>query len=357
MSIQRTSFYILLAVVTIAFFWLLLPYYSAVLWAVILAIIFFPVHRRVEHALKGRSGIASLLTVLLCIFLVILPSMIILGSLIREGSNLYQRINNNEIDFSAYSTRIEEALPAFANDWLRSIRLDGFTDLRESVSAAFMQAGQSIAGTVLSLGQNTLQFFIGFGIMLYLMYFLFRDGAGLARTIQQAIPLSDDYTRQFVDKFAAVVRATVKGNIIIAIIQGTIGGIAFLSLGIEAPALWGVVMTFLSMLPAVGAALVWGPAAIWLFLTGAWLKGLAMVLIGVLVIGLIDNLLRPLLVGKSTRLPDYIVLVSTVGGISLFGINGFVIGPLIAALFMSAWSLFGRQQNAKKNEAADEVIM
>jgi len=357
MSIQRTSFYILLAVVTIAFFWLLLPYYSAVLWAVILAIIFFPVHRRVEHALKGRSGIASLLTVLLCIFLVILPSMIILGSLIREGSNLYQRINNNEIDFSAYSTRIEEALPAFANDWLRSIRLDGFTDLRESVSAAFMQAGQSIAGTVLSLGQNTLQFFIGFGIMLYLMYFLFRDGAALARTIQQAIPLSDDYTRQFVDKFAAVVRATVKGNVIIAIIQGTIGGIAFLSLGIEAPLLWGVVMTFLSMLPAVGAALVWGPAAIWLFLTGAWLKGLAMVLIGVLVIGLIDNLLRPLLVGKSTRLPDYIVLVSTVGGISLFGINGFVIGPLIAALFMSAWSLFGRQQNAKKTEAADEVIM
>jgi predicted PurR-regulated permease PerM len=349
MSIQRTSFYILLAVVTIAFFWLLLPYYSAVLWAVILAIIFFPVHRRVEHALKGRSGIASLLTVLLCIFLVILPSMIILGSLIRESSNLYQRINNNEIDFSAYATRIEEALPAFANDWLRSIRLDGFTDLRESVSAAFMQAGQSIAGTVLSLGQNTLQFFIGFGIMLYLMYFLFRDGAGLARTIQQAIPLSDDYTRQFVDKFAAVVRATVKGNVIIAIIQGTIGGIAFLSLGIEAPLLWGVVMTFLSMLPAVGAALVWGPAAIWLFLTGAWLKGLTMVLIGVLVIGLIDNLLRPLLVGKSTRLPDYIVLVSTVGGISLFGINGFVIGPLIAALFMSAWSLFGRQQNAKKN--------
>jgi predicted PurR-regulated permease PerM len=178
MSIQRTSFYILLAVVTIAFFWLLLPYYSAVLWAVILAIIFFPVHRRVEHALKGRSGIASLLTVLLCIFLVILPSMIILGSLIREGSNLYQRINNNEIDFSAYATRIEEALPAFANDWLRSIRLDGFTDLRESVSAAFMQAGQSLAGTVLSLGQNTLQFFIGFGIMLYLMYFFVQGWCG-----------------------------------------------------------------------------------------------------------------------------------------------------------------------------------
>lgn len=356
MSVQRTSFYILLALVTVAFFWLLLPYYSAALWAVILAIIFFPVQRWLERALRGRRGVAATLTVLLCIGLVIIPAMIILGSLIQEGSSLYQRINNNEIDLNVYLTRIQNALPDFANNWLNSMKLGGFADLRSSISSAFMQAGQSIAGTALSLGQNTLQFFISFGIMLYLLFFLFKDGAELGRTIQQAIPLSDDYTRQFVDKFAAVVRATVKGNVIIAIIQGTIGGIAFLSLGIEAPLLWGVVMTFLSMLPAVGAALVWVPAAIWLFLMGAWLKGVTMILIGVLVIGLIDNLLRPLLVGKSTRLPDYVVLISTVGGISLFGINGFVVGPLIAALFISAWSLFGQQQNARKPGPDDRKI-
>lgn len=347
MSIQRTSFYVLLAFVTIAFVWLLLPYYSAVFWAVILAIIFFPVHRRLERMLRGRSGIAALLTVLLCICLVILPAMVILGSLIQEGTSLYQRISSNEIDLNAYLTRIQEAMPTFVDNWLSSLRLGGFAELRERISTGFIQAGQSIAGSVLSLGQNTLQFFISFGIMLYLLFFLFRDGAALGRTIRHAIPLRDDYTRQFVDKFAAVVRATVKGNIIIAMLQGTIGGIAFWALGIEAALLWGVVMTFLSMLPAIGAALVWVPAAIWLFLIGAWLKGLMLVLIGVLIIGLIDNLLRPPLVGKGTRMPDYVVLISTVGGISLFGINGFVIGPLIAALFIAAWSLFAEQQNAE----------
>lgn len=353
MSIQRTSFYVLLALVTIAFIWLLLPYYTAVFWAVILAIIFFPVHSRLERMLRGRSGIAALLTVLLCICLVILPAMLILGSLIQEGTSLYQRISSNEIDLNAYFTRIQDSLPAFVDNWLNSLRLGGFAELREKISSGFMEAGQSIAGSVLSFGQNTLQFFISFGIMLYLLFFLFRDGAALGRTIRHAIPLSDDYTRQFVDKFAAVVRATVKGNIIIAMIQGTIGGIAFWALGIEAALLWGVVMTFLSMLPAIGAALVWVPAAIWLFLMGAWLKGVILVLIGVLVIGLIDNLLRPPLVGKGTRLPDYVVLISTVGGISLFGINGFVIGPLIAALFIAAWSLFAQQQNAEKSEPTD----
>ncbi|MGL3605962.1 AI-2E family transporter [Rhizobium sp. G187] len=340
MSIQRTSFYVLLVLVTLAFLWLLVPYYTAVLWAVILAIVFFPVHKRLERLLRGRSTVSALLTVLLCICLVILPALAILGSLVQEGTSLYQRIESREIDLNVYLLRLQDALPTFLDSWLTSLKLGGFADLREKISAGAMEAGQTIAGSVLSFGQNTLEFFISLGLMLYLLFFLFRDGASLGLTLRQSIPLSDDYTRQFLDKFAAVVRATVRGNVIIAVVQGFIGGVAFWTLGIEAPLLWGVIMTFLSLLPAVGAALVWVPAAIWLFLIGAWLKGLIMVAVGVLVIGLIDNLLRPPLVGQGTRLPDYVVLISTVGGISLFGISGFVIGPLIAALFISAWSLF-----------------
>jgi predicted PurR-regulated permease PerM len=357
MSIQRTSFYVLLTLLTVAFLWLLLPYYTAIFWAVILAIIFFPVHTRLEQRLRGRSTIAALLTVLLCICLVIVPAMIILGSLIQEGTSLYQRISSNEIDLNAYFTRIQDALPASVDNWFNSMRLGGFAELRDQISSAFMQAGQTIAGSILSFGQNTLQFFVSFGILLYLLFFLFRDGAALGVTIRKAIPLSDDYSRKFIDKVADVVRATVKGNIIIAIAQGTIGGVSFWALGIEAALLWGVVMTFLSMLPAVGAALVWIPATIWLFLAGAWLKGVILILIGVFVIGLIDNLLRPPLVGKGTRLPDYVVLISTVGGISLFGINGFVIGPLIAALFISAWSLFMQEQNAEKKRPTDSTAL
>lgn len=344
MSIQRASFYVLLVVVTVAFLWLLVPYYTAVLWAVILAILFFPLHKRLERFLGGRSTIAALLTVLLCICLVILPALAILASLVQEGTSLYQRISSNEIDLNAHLLRLQAVLPAFLDNWLNSLKIGGFAELWAKLSSGVMEAGQSIAGGVLSFGQNTLQFFISMGLMLYLLFFLFRDGASLGRMMRHSIPLSDDYTRQFLDKFAAVVRATVRGNVIIAIIQGTIGGISFWALGIEAALLWGVVMTFLSMLPAVGAAIVWIPAAIWLFLVGAWIKGVIMVVIGALVIGLVDNLLRPPLVGQGARLPDYVVLISTVGGISLFGISGFVIGPLIAALFISAWSLFTQQQ-------------
>ena len=344
MSIQRASFCVLLVVVTVAFLWLLVPYYTAVLWAVILAILFFPLHKRLERFLGGRSTIAALLTVLLCICLVILPALALLASLVQEGTSLYQRISSNEIDLNAHLLRLQSVLPTFVDDWLNSLKLGGFSELWAKLSSGVMEAGQSIAGGVLSFGQNTLQFFISMGLMLYLLFFLFRDGASLGRMMRHSIPLSDDYTRQFLDKFAAVVRATVRGNVIIAIIQGTIGGISFWALGIEAALLWGVVMTFLSMLPAVGAAIVWIPAAIWLFLVGAWIKGVIMVVIGALVIGLVDNLLRPPLVGQGARLPDYVVLISTVGGISLFGISGFVIGPLIAALFISAWSLFTQQQ-------------
>lgn len=347
MTIQRASFYVLLLIVTVAFVWLLIPYYTAVLWAVILAILFFPVHKRLERWLGGRATISALLTLLLCICLVILPALGILASLIEEGTSLYQRISSNEIDLNAHLLRLQAALPEFVGTWLTSLKLDGFAELWARLSSGLMEAGQSIAGGLLSFGQNTLQFFISMGLMLYLLFFLFRDGASLGKMLRHSIPLIDDYTRQFVDKFAAVVRATVRGNVIIAIVQGVIGGLTFWALGIEAALLWGVVMTFLSMLPAIGAAIVWVPAAIWLFLVGAWIKGMIMVLVGAFIIGLIDNLLRPPLVGQGARLPDYVVLISTVGGISLFGLSGFVIGPMIAALFISAWSLFTKQQDQR----------
>lgn len=347
MTIQRASFYVLLLIITIAFVWLFIPYYTAVLWAVILVILFFPVHKRLERWLGDRPTGAALLTLLLCICLVILPALGILAFLIHEGTSLYQRISSNEIDLNAHLLRLRAVLPEFVSNWLTSLKLDGFAELWARLSSGLMEAGQSIAGGLLSFGQNTLQFFISMGLMLYLLFFLFRDGASLGKTLRHSIPLSDDYTRQFVDKFAAVVRATVRGNVIIAIVQGIIGGVTFWVLGIEATLLWGVVMTFLSMLPAIGAAIVWVPAAIWLFLVGAWVKGIIMVVVGAFIIGLIDNLLRPPLVGQGARLPDYVVLISTVGGISLFGLSGFVIGPLIAALFISAWSLFIEQQDQR----------
>ncbi|MEO5670916.1 MAG: AI-2E family transporter, partial [Ramlibacter sp.] len=132
----------------------------------------------------------------------------------------------------------------------------------------------------------------------------------------------------------------VKGNVIVALVQGTLGGLAFWALGIQGALLWGSLMALLSLLPAVGAALVWGPVAAYLLSTGAVWQAVALTVWGVLVIGLVDNILRPILVGKETRMPDYLVLIATLGGLAVFGLNGFVIGPVIAAIFLVTWDIF-----------------
>ncbi|HEX5934874.1 MAG TPA: AI-2E family transporter [Pseudorhizobium sp.] len=353
MGVERFSFHVLLVLVTIAFGAIIFPFYSAVFWALVFAIIFYPLHAWIERKLNGHSNMAAAVSVLVCLCLVIVPGLIILGSLVQQGNDLYQRIDSGEIDIRRHLTDLQQSLPLFAQDILKSIELNGFQQLQERVSDTLMRGGSFFAGRALSFGQNTVQFVIAFGVMLYLLFFLFRDGRSLSRLVRRSIPLSDNHTGKFTAKFTSVVRATVRGNVIIAIIQGTIGGITFWGLGVQPALLWGVVMSFLSLLPAVGAALVWVPTAVYLILAGFWMKAMILVAVGALGIGLIDNLLRPPLVGKEVKLPDYVVLISTIGGISLMGINGFVIGPLIAALFIAAWGIFTEEQHTPSGEPAD----
>jgi predicted PurR-regulated permease PerM len=160
------------------------------------------------------------------------------------------------------------------------------------------------------------------------------------------MPLSMEHKRHLFSKFTTVIRATVKGNVVVAAAQGTLGGIMFSFLGIQGALLWGFVMAFLSLLPAVGAGLIWLPVAIYFLFTGAVWQGITLIAFGVLVIGLVDNILRPILVGRDTKIPDYVILISTLGGMVLFGLNGFVIGPVIAALFIAAWDLFSASKEA-----------
>jgi predicted PurR-regulated permease PerM len=160
------------------------------------------------------------------------------------------------------------------------------------------------------------------------------------RKVRSAVPLAEHQKRRLQLKFNRVVRATVKGNLLVAITQGALGGLIFWILGIPTVLPWAVLMAFLSLLPAVGAGIVWVPVAVYFLLSGAIWQGVVLALFGVFVIGLVDNFLRPILVGKDTKMPDYMVLISTLGGLAVFGLNGFVIGPLIAALFMSCWALF-----------------
>jgi len=333
------AFVLLLAATTLAFAGLLQPYFSALFWGAILAILFMPLHKRVLSRMPARRNLAALLTLTTCLLIVIVPMGLITGSLVQEGVHLARRVATGEWDVAHGMTQLIDALPPIARQWLTDFGIVDLDSLRQKVSTGLIQGSQFLATQALNAGQNTFEFLVSLGIMLYLLFFLLRDGAQLARQCQQRIPLSAAHQRQLFGKFATVVRATVKGNLVIAVLQGALGGLIFWILGIQGALLWGVLMMFLSLLPAVGAALIWFPAAAVFLVTGATGSGITLLLYGVLVIGLVDNVLRPILVGKDTKLPDYLVLISTLGGLSLFGLTGFVIGPLIAALFITCWDM------------------
>jgi predicted PurR-regulated permease PerM len=219
--------------------------------------------------------------------------------------------------------------------------------VQERVANLLKQGSQFIAAQALSIGQGAADFILGLIVMLYLLFFLLRDGSALSKRIQDALPLRAEQERELIRKFATVIRATIKGSILVAALQGALGGLIFWLLGLHAPVLWGVVMGLLALLPALGAALVWVPAAIYLLATGSIWEGIVLLAFGAFVIGLVDNILRPLLVGKDTKMPDYVVLISTLGGLATFGLNGFVVGPVIAAMFIAAWDIFTESSAAQ----------
>lgn len=347
MTKHRFFFYLLLALVTVAFAAIVAPFYSAILWAVVLAIMFHPLHSRVARMLGPHSNAAAAISLSICVCLVVVPGLAVIVSLFREGGKLYTRIKSGAIDLEPMARKIEDALPASVGRWFQGFEFKSFDELNASLSSGLMEGGSFFAERALSFGQGTFGFLVSASLMLYLLFFFFRDGRDLVGAFRRVVPLSEENTRQFSVKFTSVVRATVRGTLVIALVQAIIGGLAFRLLGLEPALLWSVVMFFVSLIPILGTSLIWVPAAIYLGLIGLWLKAVVLVAVGLLVIGLVDNLLRPRLVGKETRMPDYVVLLSTLGGLSVLGANGFVIGPLIAALFISAWDIFTEEAQAK----------
>ncbi|KJK05824.1 MULTISPECIES: AI-2E family transporter [Pseudomonas] len=339
-ALQHKALHLFLALVTIAFIWILLPFYGAVFWAVILGILFAPLQRRLLPRMGWRRNLAAGLTLLVCLLIAILPMIVISTLLVQEGAALYKNIESGQLDIAGYIERFQAMLPPYAQNGLERMGMGDLEGMRDKITKGAMQGSQFFAGQAFSFGQGTFEFLVSFGVMLYLLYFFLRDGAELVRKIRAAVPLAEQQKRRLQLKFNRVVRATVKGNLLVAVTQGALGGVIFWVLDIPSPLVWGVLMAFLSLLPAVGAGIVWAPVAVYFVATGSFWQGVVLALYGVFVIGLVDNVLRPILVGKDTKMPDYLVLVSTLGGLAVFGINGFVIGPLIAALFISSWAIF-----------------
>lgn len=354
-KMETQSFLWLLLLVSLSFIWLLRPFFAPIFWAVAITIIFFPVHNRWREKMPHWPNLSALLTLLVCMIIVVIPVIFTATSVINQAVDLFQRMQSGEINIEDYIAKLDGAFPT-VEYWLGRLGID-MESLKQKTMDSAMSSGKFLAQHTLIIGQNAFGFVLDIALMLYVAFFLLRDGEKLLALLIRALPLGDKRERLLFTKFAEVTRATVKGNLVIAIIQGALGGIIFWILDIPGALLWAVIMSLLSLIPAVGAGLIWAPVAIYMFATGDYVQGIILVAFGIVVIGLVDNLLRPVLVGRDTKLPDYIVLLSTLGGLVIFGINGFVIGPLIAALFTVFWGIFMRefpQVDTSDNEPVEQ---
>jgi len=334
---QRVFFAVLLLGVSVAFIWLVQSFVQPIFWAVALGIVFFPMQRKLDGLLKGRTRLAAALSVIVILLIVVLPLGALVTAVAAEAVSLYERIRSNEINVSGAIDWIELQLPLVV-ETAESLGVD-LERVQSQLATSAVTVSQFVAGRAVAIGQDTIRIAIYFFLMLYLLYFFMRDGEKIVEGMIRALPFGDERERHLIERFAEVSRATIKGTLIVGIVQGLFGGIMFAAFGIGAPVLWGVVMALLSIIPAVGPALVWLPAAIMLIANGSIWSGIIMIALGSLVIGLADNLLRPVLVGRDTRMPDYLILLSTLGGLTAFGISGIVIGPIIAAFFLSIWEM------------------
>lgn len=337
-KLETRAFLLFLVIVTIGFFWVLKPFFGAVFWACAITVIFYPLNQRLLKTFNGRRNLTALTTLLLCILVVILPLIFVVSSVVSEGLALYAKLQSGEVRPAEYIDRVRQAFPLIDQTLGRfNIELDNLTD---QAGDAAIASGKFLAQHTFSIGQNAFGFLINIALMLYMTFFFLRDADKLVNLLIRALPLGDARERKLFTKFAEVTRATIKGNLVVAIVQGALGAMIFWILGIQAAILWGVLMAFLSLLPAVGASLVWIPFAAYLLATDQVTNGIILIAFGAGVIGLVDNILRPILVGRDTRMPDYLILLTTLGGIALFGISGFVMGPVIAALFIAFWGIF-----------------
>ncbi|MDP4302804.1 AI-2E family transporter [Leptothrix discophora] len=322
--------------------WIARPLYGPILWGCVIGLLFTPLQRRILRSLgdaRPWPGLAALLALLVAVLVVLLPLALLSVALVGQAWQLYGRIESGAWQPLHLLQAAFGAAPPWLLGLLARLGLGDVATVLGQVNAGIVGASRYLATQAFGIGQNTLGALASGGIALYLAFFVLRDGAAFNAALQRAMPLAPPQAHLLADRAALVVRATVKGYLVVASVQGLLGGLAFAVLAIDSAVLWGAAMAALSLVPLVGAALVWGPVAVYLMATGSVVEGVALLLWGLLAVGLVDNLLRPRLIGHDTRLPDWAVLVSTLGGLSVFGLNGLLLGPAIAAMALTVWQM------------------
>jgi len=335
----RKAFLLVLVVgISILFLLMVGRFLLAVFLAAILAGLFHPVFTWLAGKLGGHRGWAAILTLLLLVLGVILPLSGFLAVVASEAVQVSQQAEG--------WVQGQEGLLDRARGWVERIPLadrllpDG-EELLQQFRELAGRTGPALMGVAAAATRGTLNFLLQALVFLYAMYFFLVDGPAILRKILYYIPLSSGEELQLLERFVSVTRATLKGSLLIGVIQGGLAGVAFWVAGVPGSAFWGTVMVILSIIPAVGAALVWVPAVVYLFIAGQTAPAVGLLVWCGVVVSLTDNLLRPRLIGKDARMSDLMILLSTLGGIALFGAVGFVVGPIVAALFVTVWHIYG----------------
>lgn len=341
-SLENRAFIGLVLIVTLLAIWVLGGFLMPLFWAVLLAVLFAPIHRWIRRRVSKRRGsVSALLTVLIVIAVVLLPLVGLVSAVTSEAVNVVADVRSGEIDVATVVQGAEELLPrvtAMAQEY--GVDMDR---VQEELSDTALRASQGVATLALSIGQKAVVILLYTVVMLYILFYFIRDGEKIIEALVRALPFGDPRERRLFSRFAEATRATVRGTILIGVVQGALGGLAFWVLGLPAPVLWGTVMAVFSLIPAVGAFAIWLPAAVILLLIGEWQKALALALMGALVISAVDNFLRPILVGRGTRVPDYIILIATLSAIVVWNMSGLVIGPILAVIFLTVWEIFSEE--------------
>lgn len=343
-DLQQASFLTILVVVSLLMAVIVYPFSQPLLWAALAAIMFQPLYRRMLRQMRGKRNPAAGLSLLIIFILVLVPAAWIASMVVEQAIMLINTLQQNPVDVAALFDTVYSSLPRVLRE---AVDRSGWGDIgvvQTRLQELLTQSAGIIASQAVSIGSGALGFFLSLGVGLYVMFFLLRDGERIGRTVLCAIPVERSIADRLAERFLGIVRATIKGTGVVAVVQGALGWIALMIAGVPSALLFGVLMAIFALVPVIGAGAVWLPAGLYLLISGATWQGVFVLLVGFFVISSADNVLRPILVGRDTGIPDWIILVTTLGGISLLGFSGIVVGPLVAGLFLASWSILREQR-------------
>ena len=336
-SLNVFFFFFLLFAVGSAVFFIFQPFLTAIVAAAILSALFRKPYHSLMKWLPGHSpSLSALLTCLLVILIIVTPLFLILSLAIGEAGNLYHSLGQE----ATLQMLIERSINSIRHLPYSDVFFQEETLNREQILNEIKTLSQHAIGLLQTAYQSVSQFFFWVFVMFFTLYYFLIDGKKVLHSLMQLSPLRDAHDRLLVEKFVSISRATLKGTIVIGIIQGFIGGFMFWIVGVPSPAIWGLVMVLFSIIPMVGSAIIWVPAAVIMFLLGQIWQPIFILAVGFGVISVIDNVFRPKLVGKDTQMHPLLVFFASLGGIITFGLAGFIIGPIIISLFMALGEIY-----------------